>query len=106
MKQYLESLAKVRDLDPLALAPGHGEVIEDPKRAINWIIDHRLEREAKVLAALRQNSGLTSMQLVPHVYMDVDRKLYGWAERSLLAHLLKLEIDRVAERRDDCWFTA
>lgn len=106
MKQYLESLAKVRDLDPLALAPGHGEVIEDPKRAINWIIDHRLDREAKVLAALRQNSGLTSMQLVPHVYKDVDRKLYGWAERSLLAHLLKLEIDRVAERREDCWFTA
>ena len=106
MKQYIESLVKVRDLNPLALAPGHGEVIADPLRAINWIIEHRLEREAKVLAALRQNSGLTSMQLVPHVYKDVDSKLYGWAERSLLAHLIKLEEDHVAERREECWFTA
>jgi glyoxylase-like metal-dependent hydrolase (beta-lactamase superfamily II) len=105
MKQYIESLAKVRDRNPLALAPGHGEVITDPARAINWIIDHRLEREAKVLAALQQNSGLTPRQLVPHVYKDVDRKLYGWAERSLLAHLIKLQEDHVAERREECWFT-
>ncbi len=105
MKHYIEALAKVRDLKPAALAPGHGELIEDADRAINWIIDHRLQREARILASLRLHPGLTSMQLVPHVYKDVDKKLYGWAERSLLAHLLKLEDDRVAGRRDGIWFT-
>ena len=103
MKHYLESLAKVKELQPAALAPGHGEVIPDVDRAIDWIIDHRLQREAKVMAALKENPGLTSMELVPHVYNDVDQKLYGWAERSLLAHLLKLEDDGVAVCSDDRW---
>lgn len=103
MKHYLESLSKVKALRPAALVPGHGELVHDPDRAIDWIIDHRLEREAKVVAALRENPGLTSMELVPHVYKDVDKKLYGWAERSLLAHLLKLQHDGAAVRDNGNW---
>jgi len=103
MTHYLESLSKVQALRPAALAPGHGELIRDPDRAIDWIIDHRLEREAKIVAALQENPGLTSMKLVPHVYKDVDKKLYGWAERSLLAHLLKLEDDGAAIRDNGKW---
>lgn len=103
MKHYLDSLAKVKALQPAALAPGHGELIQDPGRAIDWIIEHRLAREAKVMAALNANPGLTSMELVPHVYKDVDKKLYGWAERSLLAHLLKLEDDGAARIDNSRW---
>ncbi len=104
MKQYIESLRRVRDLDCEALAPGHGEIIRDPQRVIDWIIDHRLEREAKIAAALRENPGFTTRELVPRVYKDVDKKLYGWAERSLLAHLIKLEEDEAAACADDRWF--
>jgi len=103
MKHYLRSLSKVKELRPEALAPGHGELIHDPDRAIDWIIDHRLGREAKVLLALRENPGLSSMELVPHVYKDVDKRLYGWAERSLLAHLLKLKEDRAATCSGKQW---
>lgn len=103
MGDYLESLARLLELEPTALAPGHGELINDPKRIIRWIIDHRLQREAKVVAALAENPGLTSMQLVPHVYVDVDEKLYGWAERSLLAHLIKLESDGTSRCADGRW---
>jgi len=103
MKHYLESLSKVKELRPAALVPGHGELIHDPDRAIDWIVDHRLEREAKVAVALKENPGLTSMELVPHVYKDVDKRLYGLAERSLLAHLLKLEDDLVATCNGKRW---
>ena len=103
MKHYIESLQRCRELQCAALAPGHGEVIKDPTRAIDWIIEHRLEREAKVLAAVEANPGLTTQKLVPHVYQDVDPKLYGWAERSLLAHVLKLEADGVASSMDGKW---
>jgi hypothetical protein len=65
-------------------------VIRDPDRAIDWIIDHRLQREAKVLVAMQANPGLSTHDLVPHVYKDINPKLYSWAERSLLAHVLKL----------------
>jgi glyoxylase-like metal-dependent hydrolase (beta-lactamase superfamily II) len=103
MKHYLESLRKVKACRPATLAPGHGEIIDDPDRAINWIVDHRLEREAKIMAALRKNPGLTPTELVPYVYEDVDKRLYGLAERSLLAHLLKLQDDGVAGHQDDRW---
>lgn len=103
MSEYLASLARLKEYSPVALAPGHGELINDPDRIINWIIEHRLQREAKVAAALAANPGLTAMGLVPHVYRDVDEKLYGWAERSLLAHLIKLEDDGKAARRGEVW---
>lgn len=91
MKQYVDSLRRCRALACAALAPGHGDVIRDPMRAIDWIIDHRLQREGKVLAAMRAHPGLSARELVPHVYEDVDPGLYGLAERSLLAHMEKIE---------------
>jgi glyoxylase-like metal-dependent hydrolase (beta-lactamase superfamily II) len=103
MKQYIDSLRRVRRLGCDAIAPGHGEIIRDPDRVVDWIIDHRLRREAKVLAALQGNPNLTARELVPHVYTDVDEKLYALAERSLLAHLEKLEEDCLASRRSSCW---
>jgi glyoxylase-like metal-dependent hydrolase (beta-lactamase superfamily II) len=105
MKQYIESLRRVRRLECDALAPGHGELIHSPERAIDWIIDHRLERESKVVTALAANPGLTTHQLVPCVYTDIDKKLYNLAERSLFAHLLKLEEDGRAIVRDGLWKT-
>lgn len=103
MKQYLESLQRLREPEYKALAPGHGELIRDPVRVIDWIINHRLQRESKVAAALAANAGLTTRELVPQVYKDVDKNLYGWAERSLLAHLLKLEEEGRAVQRNDRW---
>ena len=93
MKAYIDSLRRCRDLDCEALAPGHGEVIRDPGRVIDWIIDHRLEREARVVAAVGEHPNHTARDLVEFVYRDVAPKLYAWAERSLLAHLLKLELE-------------
>lgn len=96
MRHYIESLRRCKALDVAALAPGHGEIIDDPERAIDWIIAHRLEREAKVLAAMRAHPNLTPHELVPHVYQEIDPKLYAWAERSLLAHVLKLQEEGLA----------
>jgi glyoxylase-like metal-dependent hydrolase (beta-lactamase superfamily II) len=103
MTEYLQSLRKIKALRCAALAPGHGDIIADPDRAIDWIVDHRLERESKVVRTLVANPGLTTRELVPHVYKDVDARLYRLAERSLLAHLLKLEHDGVAICRDNRW---
>ena len=103
LKQYIEALKRIRHLGCGALAPGHGEIIDDPIRAIDWIIEHRLERERKVAAALRRHPGLKTRELVPHVYQDVHEHLYALAARSLLAHLIKLEEDGLALQSDDRW---
>lgn len=103
MKQYIESLRRVLELGVDAIVPGHGEVVKDPERLVNWTIDHRLEREDKVFAALQANPGLSPADLVPHVYQDVPEHLYGLAERSLLAHLIKLEEDGRAMTSGELW---
>ena len=96
-----DALRRLRSLKPDALLPGHGERIDDPARVIDWIIEHRLEREAKVVAALESHPDTTAAGLVPVVYRDVPEHLYGWAERSLLAHLIKLVEDERADVAED-----
>ncbi len=103
MKDYIDSLRRLRAMNCDALLPGHGDRIDDPARAIDWIIEHRLLRESKVLAAVRQHPGLSPHELVPYVYQDVSAHLFPLAERSLLAHLLKLEKDGAVRRFRDAW---
>jgi len=103
MHDYIESLRRLRAMNCDALLPGHGDRIDDPARAIDRIIEHRLLRESRVRAAVRQHPRLTPHALVPHVYQDVSPHLFPLAERSLLAHLLKLEGDGHAEASGDRW---
>ena len=104
MKQYLESLERLKTVGCNAIAPGHGELIEDPDRVIQWTIDHRLQREARVLQAVESHPGMTSDQLVAYVYEDVPTRLHVLAERSLLAHLEKLEEDGRCRMNGNHWY--
>lgn len=103
MRHYIDSLRRLKSVDIVSIAPGHGDLLAEPYKVIDWIIAHRLERESKVVAALREHSGLTSMALVPHVYADVDPDRYAWAERSLLAHLQKLAEEGKASSGGGRW---
>lgn len=91
MGDYLRSLERLKNMEINAILPGHGEVMHEPLKAIDWLIRHRLEREAKVVAALKQQPNATSRELVPLVYDDVDKDRHDLAEHSLLAHLIRLE---------------
>jgi glyoxylase-like metal-dependent hydrolase (beta-lactamase superfamily II) len=100
MAAYLASLEKIRGIRRLkSIAPGHGRLIEDPVDRIDWYIAHRLEREAKVVAALAEQGETTIAKLLPAVYGDVDEVLYPVARHSLHAHLLKLVGDGRASGR-------
>lgn len=103
MGDYLRSLARVRERAPAALLPGHGERIDEPSRVIDWIVEHRLARERKLRSALDALPDRTPGELVPSVYDDVPARLHAWAERSLLAHLIKLAEDGDALERDGRW---
>ena len=103
MSDYIASLKRLRAMNCDALLPGHGDRIEDPARAIDRIVEHRLLRERRVLAAVRQHPWLEPHELVPYVYHDVSPHLFPLAERSLYAHLLKLEQDGALCRHRDAW---
>jgi glyoxylase-like metal-dependent hydrolase (beta-lactamase superfamily II) len=96
MAAYLLSLQALLD-EPLQwLAPGHGFLVDQPHTVLRKLIAHRLQREAKVLAALRASGGGEVAALLPLVYGDVNPALHGVAARSLTAHLLKLQGDGLA----------
>ena len=91
MAQYLESLGRMRDLDPLTIYPGHGPVVFDAADRLEAYLAHRREREEQVWAALADGRKAPA-QVVPGIYEgEVDPSMFPLAERSVLAHLLKLE---------------
>ena len=102
MTAYLASLERCASLDPVTLFPAHGSPSNAAVRRIRALIRHRLEREEKVMAALAPGPAALA-ELLPVAYADTSRELWGWAERSLLAHLEKLERDGRAAREGDRW---
>ncbi|HZV93873.1 MAG TPA: MBL fold metallo-hydrolase, partial [Caldimonas sp.] len=103
MRAYLDSLRSLLDADLEWLAPGHGFLMAEPRRAMQSIIEHRLRREAKVVGAMRELGAAPADRLLPAVYADVPARLHPMALRSLTAHLLKLRDDGVAEEDAGTW---
>ena len=96
MAAYLAALRDLLDEDLQWLAPGHGFLVAEPHAVLRALIAHRLKREAKVLAALQRVGPASVEQLVADVYADVSVMLHGVAQRSLSAHLIKLQADGLA----------
>ena len=105
MKAYIESLQLLLRYPLKFIAPGHGEVMEDSPAVVEWLVNHRLQREAKVIRGLRQLGRVPVDELVRVVYDDVDTSLHKMAKLSLAAHLIKLRHDNIAlhHAADDSW---
>jgi glyoxylase-like metal-dependent hydrolase (beta-lactamase superfamily II) len=99
MSAYLASIDKLLPLDFERIAPGHGDVMQHPKRVLGALRAHRIAREDKVLNRLAGVSEATLAALTPLVYDDVPADRHQWARLTLEAHLIKLEREgRVAQR--------
>jgi glyoxylase-like metal-dependent hydrolase (beta-lactamase superfamily II) len=87
---YLESLRRVRELDLELLCPGHGPYLTDPKAKVDEYIDHRLERERKLVAAL-ETGERSRARLLDLAWDDVPAEMRPVAALAMQAHLEKLE---------------
>ncbi len=126
MQAYLDALdtldAACQQWDAQYILPAHGHVLggfgsTDPaqlpatgvaagagaRRIVAYYRQHRLAREAKVIAAMRQlsvqgNTPEIRQQLLPLVYDDAPPALWPVAERSLQAHITRiLALDLLAK---------
>jgi recombination protein RecT len=61
------------------------------QRVIAALKKHRLKREGKVIAALREHPQASVDALLPMVYADVDATLWPVAKRSLAAHVQRIQ---------------
>lgn len=105
MRDYLESLARMRALPNLSvLFGGHGPPIANPYEKIDEYISHRLQREELILDAVRDGAS-TPKEIVARAYTDVSPKAHAMAERAVLAHLEKLEADGLVSGDDSGNYT-
>ena len=103
MQAYLDSLRMLLDEEIDWLAPGHGFLIDKPHDVVRRTVAHRLQREAKVVAALQQVGRGDVDALLPIVYADVPTRMHAVAARSLRAHLVKLRCDGRADESAGVW---
>jgi glyoxylase-like metal-dependent hydrolase (beta-lactamase superfamily II) len=90
LREYLDSLRRIRAFSPRRLLPGHGPVIDDPAAVIDQYLRHRAQREEQVIAALR-HVARTPQQIAMEIYGDLPPSLAAAAADSVLAHLVKLQ---------------
>jgi glyoxylase-like metal-dependent hydrolase (beta-lactamase superfamily II) len=89
LRDYLESLRRVRALAPKRLLPGHGPLIDSPAAVIDQYLRHRAQREEQIVAALQQGTR-TPSEIAGEIYGDLPPSLTAAAADSVLAHLMKL----------------
>jgi glyoxylase-like metal-dependent hydrolase (beta-lactamase superfamily II) len=90
LSAYLDSLRRLRSLPLEVLCPGHGPYVWDPAAKLDEYIEHRLDRERRLLEAL--DAGLrTQDELLDSAWSDAPAELRYFAELSLASHLEKLE---------------
>ena len=103
MRDYLESLRQMRSLPNLSVIfGGHGPAIANPYSKLDEYISHRLEREQKILGAVKDGAQ-TPKEIVARVYTDVAPAAHPMAERAVLAHLEKLSEDGTVSYDGTVW---
>ena len=86
---YLDGLARLRELRLEVLCPGHGPPIWTPRERLTEYIEHRLERERLLVAAIAEGRRSTD-ELLDAAWSDVPAALRPLAAVTLAAHLDKL----------------
>jgi len=87
---YLAALRRLRALNLERLLPGHGEPVDDPAAKLDEYLDHRADRERRLLAALDAGAR-TVDELLDLAWSDAAPPLRGAAAVTLAAHLDKLD---------------
>jgi glyoxylase-like metal-dependent hydrolase (beta-lactamase superfamily II) len=94
LAQYLDSLRRVRALEPRRLLPGHGPIVNDPAALIDEYLAHRAERDRQVREALADGC-TTPEAIAARIYGDLPEALMPAALETVRAHL------REAPRKDE-----
>ena len=89
---YLDGLRRLRELDLAVLCPGHGPPVWDVRAKLDAYLEHRLDRERRLVAALER--GLRAEdELLDAAWDDAPAELRPFAAVSLRAHLEKLRAE-------------
>lgn len=107
LTDFMASCRRLRARRASVFHSGHGAPIHEPMARLDWLINHRLSREASILQVLSKGPATTS-QLARAIYTDTPTALLPAAERNILAHLIdiymKKEVVPVGELTESAAF--
>lgn len=89
LTDFMASCRTLRAQSWAVFHPGHGAPITDPAARLDWLISHRLSREAAILSALADGPS-TCKDLAQRIYTDTPQALMPAATRNVLAHIIDL----------------
>jgi glyoxylase-like metal-dependent hydrolase (beta-lactamase superfamily II) len=89
---YLDSLRRVGELDLELICPGHGPWVTDPAAKVTEYVEHKLDRERKLVAALARGER-SRTALLDAAWDDVPAELRPAAAQVMQAHLEKLDAE-------------
>jgi len=105
MRHYFASLNRMLERDDRLHLPGHGPAMREPRSYVQYLLDHRRQREAAIVAALTVGPQ-TAAELVEALYVGLAERLKPAAARSVTAHLEKLAEEGRAEASGMVWRAA
>ena len=105
MTDYFASLRRMLARTDTLHLPGHGPPITAPRTHGEFLLTHRLHREAAIAAKLATGPQ-TAMALVDALYIGLADRLKPAAARSVTAHLHKLRDEGRAVEERDVWQAA
>jgi glyoxylase-like metal-dependent hydrolase (beta-lactamase superfamily II) len=89
LSAYLEGLRRLRARRPEVLCPGHGPPVQAVEAKLDEYLEHRLERERRLVAALEAGRRGVD-ELLDEAWSDAPAALRPAATVTLAAHLDKL----------------
>ncbi|MBB3995556.1 glyoxylase-like metal-dependent hydrolase (beta-lactamase superfamily II) [Sulfitobacter undariae] len=89
LTDFMASCKRLQQRNWRIFYPGHGAAIDDTADRLEWLINHRLSREASILELLR-TAPSSAPELAREIYATTPPALLGAATRNVLAHLIDL----------------
>jgi len=88
--RFLASLERIRDAGARTLFPAHGPPMISPAKDVQRVLDHRREREEKIVAAVARGAR-TAEAIAREAYDDTPEAPLALAAAQVLASLDSLE---------------
>jgi glyoxylase-like metal-dependent hydrolase (beta-lactamase superfamily II) len=105
MRDYFNSLDILLKRQDDVYLPGHGPQLRNPRDLVRAMLAHRIMREHAIAEKLKQGPAST-YTLMDTLYSQVNPRLRRAAERNVLAHLLKMEVEGKVAREGETWRAA
>jgi glyoxylase-like metal-dependent hydrolase (beta-lactamase superfamily II) len=107
MRDYLDNLQRLLGRSDRVYLSAHGPALHDPQVFVKELIAGRMKRERQILAFVRDQGQCSTAEALAAVYPKAKApRTQRAAQRTLLAHLIKLRDESLVDGDGEEWHAA